>query len=85
MIQQLENLQTKYSKKISNTRGGGSFMAFDCETTEERDNLVKKFKKQGIHISGCGSKSIRIRPALIFEKKKHVDIFINALNTILQD
>lgn len=59
-------------------------MAFDCINTDARDNLLKQLKQEGIHISGCGIKSVRLRPALIFEKK-HADIFIKALNKVIEN
>ena len=70
--------------KIDNVRGQGTFIAFDCGSTEERNKLIPILRSNGIHIGGCGQKTIRLRPALIFEIK-HAKIFIDALTKSLNE
>ena len=74
----MDNLYEIKSDKINNIRGQGTFIAFDCENTEKRNELIKLLRGNGIHIGGCGTNTIRLRPALIFEIK-HAKIFIDAL------
>jgi len=82
LLNGLSELQKKYSK-ITNSRGQGTFCAFDCESTEWREKLIQELRNKGIEIGGSGAKSIRFRPALIFGVK-HVNIFLNAFETTLK-
>merc|ERR1719359_277243 len=49
--------------KISGVRGRGTFLAFDMNSTQERDTKLKELYDNGILMGGCGTKSIRVRPA----------------------
>ena len=70
---------------LENLRGedAGTFIAFDCATGEQRDKLVMAMRKEGVHLGGCGERSIRLRPMLVFEKG-HADIFLDRLGTVLR-
>jgi 4-aminobutyrate aminotransferase/(S)-3-amino-2-methylpropionate transaminase len=59
---------------ISNLRGSGTFLAFDCNSSKSRDDLVILMRKKGVVLGGSGEKTIRFRPMLVLEKKD-VDIF----------
>lgn len=52
---ELEQLQ---SDKIANLRGQGqgTFIAWDAQSPEKRDELIKKMKLRGIHLGGCGER-----------------------------
>jgi len=54
--------------RISNARGRGLMIAFDCQTTEHRDEVAKRMFEHGAIILGCGDKSLRLRPHLDFSK-----------------
>ena len=69
---------------ISNVRGQGTLIAFDCESTEHRAKLFAVLKGNGVHIGGCGTRSVRLRPALIFEEK-HAEIFMERLVKSLKE
>lgn len=84
LIEQLDVICNNNKDKISNVRGQGTFIAFDCESTEARNRLIPILRSNGVHIGGCGQKSIRLRPALIFEIK-HAKIFIDALSKSLKE
>ena len=53
-------------KGITNVRGKGLMIAFDLTTTPERDKL-KSILQEEMLVLTCGTKSIRLRPALTFE------------------
>ena len=63
---------------ISNVRGKGTYLAFDCDTVEIRNDLVSRLKALGVNQGGCGVSAIRLRPTLYFEKK-HADIYLERL------
>lgn len=68
-----ENFET-----ISNVRGKGLMCAFDLESTEMRDEVIKKAFKNNLLILKSGEKSIRFRPPLNLSKKE-VDEAISIL------
>jgi len=82
LVQGLEELQSKHSKMVSRVRGTGTFAAFDLPTAEQRDKLVQKLRENGINSGGCGEKSLRMRPMLIF-KPKHAKIVLDTLDRVL--
>ncbi|KAG0680487.1 hypothetical protein C6P40_002076 [Pichia californica] len=54
-------------------KGRGFFIAFDLPTPALRNQLLGECKKLGLNIGGCGDQGVRLRPALVFEKK-HADL-----------
>ena len=54
---------------ISNPRGTGFLIAFDFETTEERDQFVSRAFENGVLCNPTGTRSIRLRPTLSFTKQ----------------
>lgn len=63
LLQGLRDLEQD-SPMISNTRGRGLMCAFDCATSQQRDDFKNMAYNQGLVILGCGEKTIRFRPAL---------------------
>jgi 4-aminobutyrate aminotransferase/(S)-3-amino-2-methylpropionate transaminase len=55
IYQELDKLQ---SNNIVDLRGQGqgTFIAWDAQTPEKRDELIKQMRKRGIHLGGCGEK-----------------------------
>ncbi|XP_046425217.1 4-aminobutyrate aminotransferase, mitochondrial [Neodiprion fabricii] len=82
-LKQLISMENEFSNQISATRGRGTFIAFSCSSAKLRDEIVKKLHSKGIQAGGCGSVSIRLRPALTFTEY-HTDIFLDALRSILK-
>lgn len=70
LLDGLYNLQKEYPDTISNVRGRGLMCAFDLRTTQERDKFVELLFKNGALILGCGTKSIRFRPALNIQREE---------------
>lgn len=74
----LANLSEKFPETLLNARGVGTFRAVDLPTSSHRDQVLSGLRLRGIWAGGCGEKSIRLRPALIFEEE-HARIFLDAL------
>jgi L-lysine 6-transaminase len=67
--------------ELKNARGRGLMIAFDLETTEKRNEVLKKLEESML-VLPCGQKSIRIRPHLTFTKNdtdRAVDFIKNAI------
>ena len=62
---ELEKLARDYPKFVQNLRGKeyGGFIAFD---TQEPAAVVSQMKSLGVNIGTCGTRTIRLRPMLIF-------------------
>ncbi|KAK4321583.1 hypothetical protein Pmani_007608 [Petrolisthes manimaculis] len=78
----LRTLDQKFPQHINSVRGRGTFVAFDAGNTAKRDAIIGRLKLQGIHAGGCGDKSVRLRPSLIFQPH-HAHIFVEKLETVL--
>lgn len=46
-LNELMKIQNEFSNSINSVRGRGTFIAFDCATTEFREALIKKFLRKG--------------------------------------
>jgi L-lysine 6-transaminase len=57
-------------------------IAFDFPTGEMRNAFVQKGMENNVMFLGCGSQTIRFRPALCIEKK-HIDLGIEVMEKIL--
>jgi L-lysine 6-transaminase len=83
-----EYLQNELSKiaeqnsVISNVRGKGLLTAFDFPDKSKRDKFIKEGMERNVMFLGCGSKTIRFRPALIMDKA-HIDEGVDVLEKIL--
>ncbi|EYB88186.1 hypothetical protein Y032_0251g182 [Ancylostoma ceylanicum] len=75
---ELAQLQAAHSSKLSQARGLGTFAAIDFPTAAVRDKFVDKAISIGLHCGGCGDKSLRFRPSLIYEKK-HAELTFDLL------
>lgn len=76
-------LAKKYTQ-ISNVRGKGLLCAFDFPTSEMRNQFISKGLEHNVMFLGCGSHTIRFRPALIMEKS-HIDIGVAVMDKILAE
>ncbi len=79
----LKKLSKEFSTIINSARHYGTFGSIDGETPQIRDQIISKLRGLGIQTGGCGDKSIRIRPALVFERK-HADIVLDRFETVLK-
>ncbi|KAF8355271.1 hypothetical protein PRIPAC_96894, partial [Pristionchus pacificus] len=74
----LAAFQKEHPSLVRNARGLGFFAAVDFENTEIRDKFVHQALQFGLHCGGCGERSLRIRPSLVFDKK-HLDLTFELL------
>ncbi len=79
--ERLRNISQKHDK-VSNVRGRGLFTAFDFPSKEMRDRFISKGMEHHVMFLGCGSQTIRFRPALIMDKK-HIDAGLEVMEKIL--
>ncbi len=79
----LVELSNKYSDKILNIRGKGLMCAFDCISTEKRDELKNKLYANNLILIGCGEKTIRFRPPLIISSEE-IDKILDIINKTLK-
>ena len=55
----------EYKPSITNIRGKGLFMAFDVESTEQRDRVIEElYEKKRMLALGSGHRTVRFRPNL---------------------
>ncbi len=78
----LLNIQTEFPNLISNARGLGLMCSFDLPTTQQRNDFRKLCEKEKLLILGCGSKTIRFRPALNI-KKQDIDDGLKIIRKVL--
>ncbi|KAL7409504.1 putative 4-aminobutyrate aminotransferase [Mrakia frigida] len=83
-----DSLQTLFSsfKVVENLRGKGrgTFLAFDFKTPAFRDAFVKGMRARGVLIGGCGERTVRLRPMLIFGENEK-EILLKAMEGALED
>ncbi|RXF70713.1 L-lysine 6-transaminase [Arcticibacter tournemirensis] len=79
----LKNLSDQYPV-VSNVRGLGLLSAFDFPDTIKRNKFIRKGFDHNTIFIGCGSHSIRFRPALIMQNL-HIDQGIDVMEKILKE
>jgi len=62
----LEGANKIHPDYVSNIRGAGTVIAFDCATPALRDELSVTMRNNGVLMGTNGTQSIRFRPALTF-------------------
>jgi L-lysine 6-transaminase len=64
LLSGLRALERETGGQLSAARGLGLMIAFDLETPALRDRAQERMLANGLLLLGCGSRSIRFRPAL---------------------
>ncbi len=64
LLSRLRAMETNHPGRVTNARGRGLMCAFDLESTETRDRFLDIALAEGLFILGCGTRTIRFRPAL---------------------
>ncbi|MCP9262544.1 4-aminobutyrate aminotransferase, mitochondrial [Dirofilaria immitis] len=77
-----KNCKSANSSIIRNVRGLGTFCAFDMPDTATRDKFLEIAGNNGLFVGGCGSATVRFRPALIFGEK-HLEIALDIITKSL--
>jgi L-lysine 6-transaminase len=83
LLARLTELSGRFPGRIANARGRGLLCAFDCESTGDRDALIRRAREKKLLVLPCGEKSIRLRPALTVNNDE-VDEAANRLADTLQ-
>ncbi|CAB3406347.1 unnamed protein product [Caenorhabditis bovis] len=79
----LAELQKTHNTKLDQARGRGTFAAVDFPTAQLRDKFVDAAIANGLHCGGCGEKTLRFRPSLVYTKK-HADLTFDLLDKTLK-
>ncbi|EME26950.1 4-aminobutyrate aminotransferase [Galdieria sulphuraria] len=79
----LMEASNQFPEQIKNVRGKGTFLAWDCKSSEERDHFIYVLRQYGVNIGGCGKNTCRLRPALILEHDD-VEVFMTAFQQALK-
>ena len=79
--QNLELFAKKFDM-ITNVRGRGLLCSFDFPTKDIRNNFITKGLENNVMFLGCGTNTIRFRPALCIEQK-HIDEGLTVMEKIL--
>jgi len=76
----MEGLALKHSDRIQNLRGKGqgTYIAFD---TTDSAGLVAGMKSLGVNIGTCGTRTVRLRPMLVFEEQ-HIPRLIQTFEAV---
>uniref|UniRef100_A0A6P7FJJ9 (S)-3-amino-2-methylpropionate transaminase n=1 Tax=Diabrotica virgifera virgifera TaxID=50390 RepID=A0A6P7FJJ9_DIAVI len=80
----LKDLEHEFTPLIDSVRGRGTFIAYNVKDEKTRDAVVIKLKKNGIQAGGSGTRTIRLRPALVFQEH-HGDIYLEILRKVLKE
>jgi len=64
LLRNLEKLQSKYPKLVTNARGKGLLCAFDLPSGEHVDRVKSHLYNAGALLLSCGANTIRFRPVL---------------------
>ncbi|KAJ2849365.1 hypothetical protein IWW36_002681 [Coemansia brasiliensis] len=78
----LQPLAIRYHRLVTNVRGQGTFLAFDCPTTELRTEFLNLMRQEGVNMGGSGEVTVRFRPMLTLTKT-HVNVFLTRLESVL--
>ncbi|KAI9476729.1 hypothetical protein LPJ79_002045 [Coemansia sp. RSA 1821] len=78
----LQPLAIRYHRLVSNVRGQGTFLAFDCPNAELRTEFLNLMRQEGVNMGGSGEVTVRFRPMLTLTKT-HVNVFLTRLESVL--
>jgi len=79
----LREAASAHPEYVSNIRGQGTIIAFDCASPEHRDSLANHMRNAGVLMGTNGTQSIRFRPSLNFTLE-HVAEFQSAFQDSLK-
>jgi 4-aminobutyrate aminotransferase/(S)-3-amino-2-methylpropionate transaminase len=77
----LREIADAFPALVSNVRGQGTYLAMDFPTEHVRNEFVGLMKAKGVASGGCGVKSVRFRPALVFQPR-HAAEYLDKMQEI---
>lgn len=80
---QLAKLFKPHDPIVANLRGTGTFLAWDLDTPQLRDQFVREMRQRGVLLGACGERTIRLRPMLIFGERE-MEILVEAVKGALE-
>jgi L-lysine 6-transaminase len=78
----LRDLGDRHADLVSNVRGRGLMCALDLPDSALRDHVIKGLRDERVIVLGCGSRSVRLRPALSITEDE-LGIGLAALDRVL--
>ncbi|KAG5899126.1 hypothetical protein JTB14_021625 [Gonioctena quinquepunctata] len=84
LLSGMMQVEKEFPNHLNSTRGRGTFAAVTAATPKLRDDILKRMQRKGVQGGGCGLKSIRLRPTLVFQEH-HVDIFLDTFRQVMQE
>ncbi|KAJ2389874.1 hypothetical protein GGI05_003372 [Coemansia sp. RSA 2603] len=82
LLSHLQPMSVRYHRIVSNVRGCGTFIAFDCPSPEMRAELLNLMRLEGVNMGGSGETAVRFRPMLTLTKT-HVNVFLTRFESVL--
>ena len=79
----LDELAVEFPDLVFDVRGRGLMCAFSMPTAAQRDSLVARLWEGGVIMLGCGSDSVRFRPALTVSRDE-IDAAVDATRAVLR-
>lgn len=83
LLRGLQEVTERHPEHLSNTRGRGLFAAVDARDTATRGKILNACVERGIMFIGSGTRSIRMRPALVVQTSD-IDEAMEGLEAALQ-
>lgn len=83
LLERLEEMAAAFPALVRDVRGRGLMCAFSLPGTELRDTLVAQLWDAGVIMLGCGTDSVRFRPALTVSRAE-IDAAVDAVRAVLR-
>lgn len=82
LLRRLNEMKSEFPSLITNVRGLGLLCSFDLPNTEMRKSFLKQLFENKLIMLGCGSRSVRFRPALNITQSE-LDKGLNIIKNVL--
>ncbi len=83
LLERLDEVAAAFPTVVRDVRGRGLMCAFSLPGAELRDTLVARLWDAGVIMLGCGSDSVRFRPALTVSRAE-IDAAVDAVRAVLR-
>ncbi|WP_111510461.1 L-lysine 6-transaminase [Mycobacterium kyogaense] len=83
LLARLDEVAAAFPALVRDVRGRGLMCAFSLPGSAQRDTLVARLWDAGVIMLGCGSDSVRFRPALTVSRGE-IDAAVDAVRAVLR-